>query len=198
MERISRVELFERVRRDRDREGLSVRRLAARYGVHRRVVRQALVSAVPPERGPAGRPALKLAAYADLIDSWLLGDLQAPRKQRHTNRRVWERLTEEHGVEVSVRTVGYWVARRRRELARSVEGMVPLVHDPGVEAEVDWGEAQVILRGDRTKVHFFHLRACHSGAAFVMAFPRETQQAFLEGHVHAFDWFDGVFGVDSL
>ena len=71
--------------------------------------------------------------------------------------------------------------------------MVPLVHDPGVEAEVDWGEAVVILRGVPAKVFVFHMRACHSGAAFAMAFSRETQQAFLEAHAGAFDWFGGVF-----
>jgi transposase len=71
--------------------------------------------------------------------------------------------------------------------------MVPLVHDPGVEAEVDWGEAVVVLRGARTKVFIFHMRACHSGGSFVVAFPRETQQAFLEAHAAAFDWFGGVF-----
>jgi hypothetical protein len=71
--------------------------------------------------------------------------------------------------------------------------MVPLVHDPGVEAEVDWGQAIVILRGQPTKVFIFHMRACYSGGAFAMAFPRETQQAFLEAHVAALDWFGGVF-----
>ena len=65
---------------------------------------------------------------------------------------------------------------------------------PGAEAEVDWGEAHVSLRGERRKVYLFHLRACHSGAAFVSAFPRETQQAFLEGHVEAFRFSGGVFG----
>jgi hypothetical protein len=73
--------------------------------------------------------------------------------------------------------------------------MVPLVHDPAVEAEVDWSESMVILRGQPTKVFIFHMRACHSGGAFAMAFQRETQQAFLEAHVHAFEWFGGVFEV---
>lgn len=73
--------------------------------------------------------------------------------------------------------------------------MVPLVHDPAVEAEVDWGGAFVILRGERTKVYVFHMRACHSGEAFAMAFQRESQQAFLEAHVHAFEWFGGTFGL---
>jgi len=190
----SRVETFEQIRRDRDREGLSIRALAERHGVHRRAVREALASPLPsPRKRPEGRPAPKLGSYRELIDGWLIADQTAPRKQRHTAHRIWERLGEEHGAEVSERAVRKWVAHRRRELGEALEGMVPLVHDPGVEAEVDWGEAVVILRGARTKVFVFHMRACHSGGAFVMAFPRETQQAFLEAHAAAFDWFGGVF-----
>ena len=98
---MSRVELFEQIRRDHDREGFSIRELACRHGVHRRAVRQALESAVPPARKrPQGRPAPALGAYRELIDSWLEADRTAPRKQRHTARRVWERLRDEHGAEV--------------------------------------------------------------------------------------------------
>src|SRR5947207_115532 len=84
----SRVEQFEQIRRDRDREGLSIRALAARHGVHRRAVRQASASPVPPaKRAPSGRPAPKLGAYRALVDAWLEADREAPRKQRHTARR---------------------------------------------------------------------------------------------------------------
>ena len=191
----SRVELFERIRRDREREGLSIRALAERHRVHRRTVRQALASALPPERRqPEGRPAPKLGPYRPLIDEWLLADREAPRKQRHTARRIWQRLCEEHGADVAEITVRKYVRRRRRELGEPVDdAFVPQVHDPGLEAEVDWGEATVLLGGERTKVYLFHLRASHSGAAFVGAFLRETQQAFLEAHVEAFRFFGGVF-----
>jgi len=192
----SRMELFEQVRRDRDREGLSIHELARRHGVHRRAVRQALASPLPPERKrPEGRPAPKLGSYRELIDSWLEADRVAPRKQRHTAKRVWERLTEEHGAQVSERAVRKWVAARRLELGEPPAAMVPLVHDAGVEAEVDWGESMVLLRGQLTKVFIFHMRACYSGGGFVMAFERETQQAFLEAHVAAFEWFGGVFSL---
>ena len=100
------MELFEQIRRDREREGLSIRALAERHGVHRRTVRQALASALPPPRKrPEGRPAPRLGAYRELIDSWLLADRDAPGKQRHTAHRVWRRLVDEHGVEVAERTV---------------------------------------------------------------------------------------------
>jgi len=193
----SRVELFEQIRRDHDREGLSKRALAARYGVHRRTVRQALESAVPAARKrPEGRPAPKLGEYRELIDSWLIVDREAPVKQRHTARRVWERLWDEHGVAVSERQVRRYVRERRRALGLPVDEVcVPLCHEPGGEAEVDWGEAKVLLAGVLTKVYLFLMRACFSGACFVQAFPRETQQAFLEAHVQALDWYGGCFGL---
>jgi transposase len=189
------VELFEQIRRDRDRDGLSIRALAARHGVHRRAVRQALDSAVPPaKRSPESRPAPKLGEYRELIDEWLIADQLAPRKQRHTAKRIWRRLVDEHGVEVAETTVRDHVRKRRRELGLTVgEVFVPQVHAPGRTAEVDWGEADVDLAGARTRVHLFFMRSCFSGAAFSMASPVETQQAFLEGHTLAFDWFGGVF-----
>jgi transposase len=189
------VELFEQIRRDRDREGLSKRALAAKYRVHRRTVNQALESAVPPPRKrPEGRPAPKLGEYRELIDEWLIADQLAPRKQRHTAKRIWKRLVDEYGLEVAETTVRDHVRKRRRELGLTVgEVFVPQVHAPARTAEVDWGEAEVDLAGARTRVHLFHMRSCFSGAAFTMASPVETQQAFLEGHVLAFDWFGGVF-----
>jgi transposase len=191
----SRVELFEQIRRDREREGLSIRALAERHGVHRRAVRQALAAPLPPPRKrPERRPAPKLGPYRPLIDEWLKADREAPRKQRHTARRVWERLREEHGVEVSERQVRRYVRARRRELGEPVEEVfVPQVHEPGIEAEVDWGEAIVEIAGQRRQVCLFLMRACYSGASFVIAFERETQQAFLEAHVEAFRFFGGVF-----
>jgi transposase len=191
----SRVELFEQIRRDRDREGLSIRALAARHGVHRRAVRQALASPVPPaKRSPASRPAPRLGAYRALIDAWLDADREAPRKQRHTARRIWVRLVDEHGVDVAETTVRDYVRARKRAMGWPVgEVFVPQVHAPGIEAEVDWGEAQVDIAGARTKVHLFFMRASFSGAAFCQASLVETQQAFLELHVEAFNWFGGAF-----
>lgn len=191
------MELFEQVRRDHDREGLSQRALASRHGVHRRTVRQALESAVPPARKrPVGRPAPKLGGWRELIDSWLVADQTAPRKQRHTAKRVHERLRDEHGVEVSERQVRRYVRERRRALGEAVdEVFVPLWHEPGAEAEVDWGRASVVIAGVLTEVFLFLMRACFSGACFVAAYPRETQQAFLQGHVEAFDFYGGVYAT---
>ena len=192
----SRVELFEQIRRDHDNEGLSIRALAERHGVHRRTVRAALESPLPaPRKRPEGRPAPALGPYRALIDGWLEADRKAPRKQRHTARRVWRRLVDEHGARVAERTVREYVAARRRELGEPGEVFVPQIHQAGMEAEVDWGEAQVVLAGRQVTVQLFYLRPCFSGAAFCMAFRRCTQQAFLEGHVQAFDRFGGTFAL---
>jgi transposase len=193
---VSRVEQFEQIRRDHAREELSIRELARRHGVHRRAVRQALDSAIPsPKSAPEVRPAPKLGRYRAVIDAWLVADRDAPRKQRHTARRIWQRLVEEHGAVVSERQVCRYVRVKRRELGVVGEVFVPLISDAGVEAEVDWGQAKIMLRGESVEVHLFQMRACFSGAAFVMAFRDETQQAFLEGHVRALEWHAGVFDV---
>ena len=136
----SRVELFEQIRRDQRDEGSSIRELAARHRVHRRTVRQALASAVPPPRKPyQQRPRPAIDPYAAVIDGWLVADQQVPRKQRHTARRVWQRLVAEHGATVAEVTVSRYVARRRAELGLDqVEVAVPQSHLPGAEAEVDF------------------------------------------------------------
>ena len=147
----SRVELFEQIRRDRDREGLSIRALAARHGVHRRAVRQALASPLPPvKRSPAHRSAPKLGAYRALIDEWLEADREAPRKQRHTAKRIWRRLVDEHGADVTETTVRDYVRARKRAMGWPVgEVFVPQVHAPGAGAEVDWGRRRSSWRGRR-------------------------------------------------
>jgi transposase len=189
------VEQFEQIRRDRDREGLSIRALAVRHGVHRRAVRQALESSVPPvKRAAVGRPAPKLGPYRAVIDGWLEADRTVARKQRHTARRIHQRLVDEHGADVAETTVRQYVRARKRAMGLAVgEVFVPQVHAPGMEGEVDWGEADVVLAGVLTTVHLFVMRASFSGAAFCQASLVETQQAFLELHVQAFEWFGGVF-----
>jgi len=158
-------------------------------------VRQALASPLPPaKRAPVGRPAPKLGRYRALIDAWLVADREAPSKQRHTAKRIHRRLVDEHGADVAEVTVRQYVRRRKRELGWPLgEVFVPQVHAPGREAEVDWGQAEVVLGGAAATVHLFVMRASFSGAAFCQASLVQTQQAFLELHVQAFGWFGGVF-----
>ncbi|CAM3308739.1 IS21 family transposase [Williamsia muralis] len=192
---VSRVELFEQIRRDHRLENLSIRELAQRHGTHRRTVRQALACAVPPPRKayPArGRPSMD--RYADIVDGWLVADQQVHRKQRHTARRVWQRLIAEHGAQISEVTVSRYVAIRRRELGLvEVKVFVPQHHAPGAEAEVDFGEFDIELADRRTvRVWMFVMRLSHSGRAFHVAYGTQAQEAFLEGHVRAFAHLGGV------
>ena len=191
------MELFERIRHDKREEGLSVRCLARRHKVHRRTVRQALAAALPPPRATAPRTAPKLGAWKPLIRSWLVEDLKAPRKQRHTARRIWERLLDEHGAQVAESTVRECVRELRTEIGTG-GGLAAVTivgcHAPGEEAEVDFGEATIILAGELTKVHLFHLRLSASGKAVTLAFLSPDQTAFLEGHAIAFSRLGGVVG----
>jgi len=189
----SRVELFESIRRDSRLEGMGVRALAKRYHVHRRTVRQALMSAVPPGRKPAARCSPVLDAWKPLIGAWVTADEAVPKKQRHTGRRVWERLVAEHGAQVGESTVRKYVARLRRELGGGVVCVsVPQVHHPGVEAEVDFAELWVWLEGTLSKLWLFTMRLSASGRAFHAAFATQAQEAFFEGHVLGLQHLGGV------
>ena len=192
----SRVELFEQIRRDWRAGGSSIRELADRHHVHRRTVRQALASALPPPRRaypPRPRPAI--GPYAAVIDGWLVADRDVPPKQRHTARRIWQRLVAEHGAGLAEVTVSRYVARRRAELGLDkVQVMVPQAHLPGAEAEVDFGEFHAQVAGVLLKLRMFVMRLSCSGRAFHVAFATQAQEAFLEGHVLALEYFGAVPG----
>lgn len=176
-----RVRLFETIRRDHRLEELSVRALAERHRVHRRTVRQALASAVPPPRKSYPRRSPAIDPWISVIDGWLVADKDAPRKQRHTARRIWQRLIEEHGAVVSEVTVSRYVRRRRVELGLvDVEVMVQQEHDQGAEAEADFGEFYAEIDGTMTKCHLFILRLSASGKGVSTASLSEGQEAFLE------------------
>ena len=187
------MEQFEGIRRDHREEGLSVRALARRHKVHRRTVRQALRAALPPDRVVSPRKAPVMGPWRPIVRVWLTADREAPRKQRHTARRVWQRLIEEHDAAVAESTVRAAVRELRRELESGI-GQVTIVarHPPGEEAEVDFGEATILLAGEATKVHLFHLRLSCSGRGITLAFLSEDQVAFLEGHAVAFGRLGGV------
>jgi len=184
----SKVELFEAIRRDERLEELSIRALADKHGVHRRTVRQALGNALPPQRKTPARAAPKLDPAKALIDAMLTGDLSAPRKQRHTARRVLARLVDEHHLtELTYSAVRDYVAKRRPEIlaaaGKAVEqACVRQTHEPGAEAEVDFADLWIDLAGVRTKCHLFTLRLSFSGKAVHRAYSTQGQEAFLDGH----------------
>jgi len=199
----SRVELYAAIRFDSQRNQLSIRALAEKYGVHRRTVREAVASPIPPPRKNPPRRTLVLDTVRELIDAMLVEDLSAPRKQRHTAQRIFTRLVEDHDAAVSYSYVAKYVHRRRpvivaeaaaREARRAgvVAGFVPQCHPPGAEAEVDFCDLWVRLAGEMTKCFLFTLRLSHSGKAVHRVFASQGQEAFLEGHVAAFEVFGGV------
>jgi len=183
------VEIYGRVRRAVRVEGKSQRAVAREFGLSRETVRKMLQYAVPPgyqRQQPIKRP--KLGPWVGVIDAILIDDKQRPAKQRHTAKRIFERLKEEHGF-----TGGYTIVKDyvRSEQVRGREMFVPLAHPAG-EAQVDFGEALAVIAGVERKAHYLAMDLPHSDDCFVAAFPAETTEAFLEGHVQAFAYFGGV------
>ncbi len=144
---------------------------------------------VPPgyrRTAPVKRP--KLDGFTEIIDAWLLEDADRPRKQRHTAKRVLDRLRDEHGF-----TGGYTIVKAylREHQRRSRKMFVPLHHAPG-HAQADFGEALVVIGGVEQKAHFFVFDLPHSDACYVRAYPAATAEAWADGHVHAFAFFGRV------
>jgi transposase len=182
------VELYLKVRLARS-EGMSQRELARHFNISRDSVRKMLAFSTPPgyRRTKAiKRP--KLDGFTEIIDGWLDGDKTVPRKQRHTAKRIHERLKAEHGFTGGYTIIKDYVRERER---RTREMFVPLSHPPG-HAQADFGEAVVVIGGVEQKAHFFVLDLPHSDAYFVRAYPAATAEAWMDGHVHAFAFFGGV------
>ena len=183
------MELYAAVRRAVYVEGISEREAAFRFGIARKTVHKMLAFVLPPgyqRKQPIVRP--KLDAYTGVIDQILKEDQQRLRKQRHTAKRIFERLKQEYGY-----VGGYTVIKDyvREHGIRQKEMYVPLAHPPG-HAQADFGEADIVRQGQLERAHFFVMDLPHSDDAFVMAFPAETTEAFAEGHNQAFAYFGGV------
>src|SRR5271170_387261 len=193
--RRQKVERFEQIRREYEFGVGTIAGVSRKLQVHRRLVREALSSAVPAERKPPERKLKKLQAAAAMMDAILVADRQAPAKQRHTARRIWQRLCAElPGFSGSERAVRGYVRRRRQQLGLlGREVYVPQSYEWGVEAQVDWYEAWAVLGGERVELRVFAMRSMASGAAYHRAYTHATQQAFLEAHELAFGYFSGVF-----
>jgi transposase len=189
------VELFEQIRREYEFGVGTIQGVARKFGVHRRLVREALNRAVPAEKPATPRRRPRLGPLVAFIDAILEADRHAPRKQRHTAHRIYTRIRQERTeCPVAESTVREYVRERRRALGLLVqETFVPQSYAWGGEAQVDWYEAVADLAGERTTVQVFVLRSMASGAAFHRAYHRATQQAFLEAHQLAFHSFGGVF-----
>jgi transposase len=204
------VELFARIRLDHQQLGLGIRALARKHGVHRRLVREALASPVPALRKIPPRRHPVRDAVAPLIDAMLAEDRGAPRKQRHSFHRIWQRLADEHGVAVSYSYVCQYAGPRRAQIeaeARAakaasggagvaglaaVDGFVPQAKEPGAEAEVDFGPVTIVVADDQVACHLFAYRLSYSGKGVHRVYASCAQEALLEGHVTAFGVTGGV------
>ncbi len=183
------VDVYLRIRRAVMVDGMSIREVSRVFGLHRDTVRKILAYSAPPgyrRQTPPRRP--KLEPFTAVIDQILVDDLKRPRKQRHTAQRIFQRLRDEHGFGGQYTIVKDYVREHRR---RSQEMFVPLSHPPG-HAQCDFGEALVIIGGVEQKTHCFVLDLPHSDGCFIKAYPAETTEAFLDGHVSAFAFLGGV------
>ena len=183
------MELYGRVRRAVLVEGKSERTVAREFGIARETVRKMLRYAIPPgyrREQPVKRP--KLGPWLGVIDAILEEDKNQPRKQRHTAKRIFDRLRQEHAYSGGYTMVKDYVRLQR---VRTREMFVPLTHAPG-GAQADFGEALVVVAGVQCKAHYFVMDLPQSDDCFVAAFPAETTEAFLEAHVRAFAYFEGV------
>ena len=183
------MELYAAVRRSVYVEGLSERAAARRFGLARETVRTMLRYRRPPgyrRAQPVRRP--KLDAFTGIIDQILREDQSRPKKQRHTAKRIGERLRAEYGFTGGDTIVKAYVRAQR---LGGQEMFVPLAHPPG-DAQADFGEALVVIAGVECKAHDLVVDLPHSDDGFVQAFPAETTEAFCDGHNAAFGYFGGV------
>ncbi len=195
MDRRTKVELFEQLRREYEFGIGTISGVAEKFGVHRRQVRQAIASAVPPQPAVLVRLCPSLDPVKEYIEAILLADKTAPRKQRHTAHRIWIRLSQEKSEHpIAESTVRAYVRERKGALGLAgKETCIPQDYHWGEEAQVDWYEAYVLVAGEQVKVQIFNMRSMKSGAAYHRAYLHATQQAFFEAHEHAFAYFGGVF-----
>lgn len=188
------VDEKEQMRRAFYIDGQSMRQVARERHRSRDTVKRALLDPSPTEyhlQQPRLCPVM--GPYQEIVDRWLLEDQQRPRKQRHTAHRVYERLKDERQFRGAESTVRRFVRLRKAALQIGrPDVFIPLEFGPGQDAQADFGEAVVIIAGERTVAQYLVIILGYSTLAFVMAFPHQRQEAFFEGHGAAFEWFSGV------
>ncbi len=170
-------------------EGASKRSILRDYGIGHQVLAKILSHSEPPDHqvgGPRQKP--KLGEFLGVIDEILEADKTAPTKQRHSGRRIFERLRDEYGYTGGITQVREAVAQARRY---SKEVFVPLSHAPG-HAQFDFGEATVEIAGVRCKAALGVITLPYSDTYFLSAYPRECTETFQAAHVAGFEFFGGV------
>jgi transposase len=180
---------YDVVRRLYFQDGLGKREIARRTGFHRKTIDKMLLYAQPPGyRLSKARSKVKLDPFIAVVDEILEGDRQAPAKQRHTAKRIFDRLRQEHGF-----TGGYTIVKDyvREKKMRLREVFFPLQQNPGT-SQTDFGQARAVIAGKELKCHFFCMALPFSDAIFVKAYPTEALEALQDGHKEAYAFFNGV------
>lgn len=172
----------------------NIKQICRETGHSRQTVRKVLRNEPCSYSPRTEQPYPVLGPYLAIIDQWLMEDKGQPKKQRHTARRIYDRLVREHGFSGGRSTVRHYVRQAKVRLGvQASPAFIPLEPECGREAEVDWGAAMAIIAGEKVPVKFFCMRSKFSGKHFVRCYPCERQQAFFDGHLHAFAFFGGVF-----
>lgn len=174
----------------------SISKIAKTTGHSRNTVKKALRGEPWGYKEREHQPFPALGDYLEIIDGWLEADKDKPRKQRHTARRIFNRLKEEYGFKGCEATVGRYIRIAKAKIGLDTPGaFIPCDPDVGREAEVDWGTAVAIIAGEEQRLKFFCMRSKYSGKHFVRFYPCERQQAFFDAHIRAFAFFGGIFPV---
>ncbi len=176
--------------------GKNISQLKRMAGHSRNTVKKALRGEAWGYKERQYQPFPVLGPYLEIIDGWLTGDKEQPRKQRHTARRIYNRLVNEHGYKGGESTVRRYVRMAKIMLGVDApQAFIPCDPEAGYEAEVDWGTAKAIIAGESVRLKFFCMRSKYSGKHFVRFYSCERQQAFFDAHVQAFHFFGDVFPV---
>jgi len=185
------VEEREEIRRAYHVKGENIREISRRLGYSRQTIRKAIAAADGKKEGQKReRGAPVLGAYKARIEALYAESERQPRKQRYTAKTIYKMVSKE-GYSGSMSTLGHYLAALR-QAKRQPEVYLPLAFDRGTDAQVDWGEAVVVMQGEQAQVQLFVMRLGYSRRTFMMAFPTQRQESFFEGHVEAFKHFEGV------
>lgn len=190
------VDQYELIRTGYRVYGKSISEMARMTGHSRNTIKKAIRGEPWGYQEREHQPFPALGEFIPVIEGWLKADKEKPAKQRHTARRVYNRLVEEHGYQGGESTVRRYVCMARITLGIDTpRAFIPCDPEAGCEAEVDWGTAVAILAGEEVRLKFFCMRSKYSGKHFVRFYPCERQQVFFDAHMRGFAFFGGVFPV---
>lgn len=190
------VKEWEQMRRAFHLEGKSINEIAQETGRAWRTVKKMVAATEPPRyRQKQKREAPKLGPYQQQVRKMLTENKTLPRKQRWTSPLIFQAIQKD-GYAGAESTVRHYVAQVRQEMKQSrrqqSEVYLPLEFDPGTDAQVDWGEGDIMMAGEQITVQLFLMKLSYSRRTFMMAFPSQKQESFFLGHVQAFAFFAGV------